>query len=84
MYNDFILIEDNIMSILEETRIAVDVYRYTTLEDQELILKALNHDDETDKDSEAGLIIVRNHTDSSERRMRYTSIQIIDKEEIYL
>ena len=42
MYNDFILIEDNIMSILEETRIAVDVYRYTTLEDQELILKTLN------------------------------------------
>ena len=82
MYNDFILIEDNIMSILEETRIAVDVYRYTTLEDQELILKALNHDDETDKDSEAGLIIVRwtqgNYASS------WSEIQIIDKEEIYL
>ena len=82
MYNDFILIEDNIMSILEETRIAVDIYRYATLEDQELILKALNHEDKTDNDSGEGLIIVRNHTDSSERRMRYTSIQIIDKEEI--
>ena len=82
MYNDFILIEDNIMSILEENRIAVDVYRYTTLEDQELILKALNHEDETDKDSEAGLIIVRwiqgNYAGA------WSEIQIIDKEEIYL
>jgi hypothetical protein len=82
MYNDFILIEDNIMSILEETRIAVDVYRYTTLEDQELILNALKHENEHVKDSESGLIIVRwiqgNYAGT------WSEIQIIDKEEIYL
>lgn len=72
------------MSILKETRIAVDVYRYTTLEDQESILKELNHEDKVDKDSISGLIIVRHHTDSSERRWNYTTVQIIDKEEIYL
>jgi hypothetical protein len=67
------------MCILEQTRIALDVYRYTTLVQQELILKELNHVSEKNIDSENGIIIVRNHTDSSERRWRYTSIQIIDK-----
>lgn len=72
------------MSILEETRIALDVYQYTTLEEQTLILDELNHEYEIDNNSKEGLIIVRNNVDSSERRWHYTSIQIIDKGKIYL
>ena len=70
------------MNILEETRIAEDVYRYTTIEDQKLILEALEHKDEGSINSKAGIIIVRyndDHCGSS-----WTEVQIIDKEEIYL
>lgn len=70
------------MSILDETRIAIDVYRYTTLDDQKEILKALDHEDDTEDGSEAGLVIVRwvqgNYAGA------WSEIQIIDKEEIYL
>lgn len=70
------------MNILDETRIGNDIYRYTTLEEQELILIALDHDGEEVFDSDAGLIILSHNDDHCGEC--WTEIQIIDKEVINL
>ncbi len=70
------------MSILDETYIAKDVYRFTSLDEQKEILKELDHEDDFQDDSDAGIIIVRH--EHGNYGPSWTEVQIIDKEEIYL
>lgn len=70
------------MSILDDTRIAEDVYKYTTLEDQLKILECLDHENDCDEDSIQGLIIVR--WVSGNYGAPWSEVQIIDSEEINL
>lgn len=73
------------MCILAERCISKDVYYFLTFDEQKEILNLLGKTPKDyDSDIKSGLIIVRWHNDSSERRWLYSSIQIIDKSKINL
>lgn len=69
------------MNILDETRIATDVYRYNSYEEQKVILEYLNSCDSVDIDSIEGIIIVRHNSDGCGES--WEEVQIVDLLEIY-